>query len=188
MKYLALIYLTLCVSLSILAQTKSDLALNKILATEFWTQCNQMREAATKEVKQFKNEDVSRLKPEEVRRVKESYETFVLAYNKMLLNVKSDLLDKKKRKWMMEFPDDYARAWKGEYDAVEQLYRNGFRRTINEVTHNESMIIWLPVAIEVIREGIKLIIEIRNELKAIDEQAIELKLYQAFKLPEWDKI
>jgi hypothetical protein len=178
--------LTFCVTMclsstSVQSQATYD-ALNKFLNTDFFNSYNEIRLRAEESVKDFKLlQTIKKYSPEETKIVSDSYDASAQYFNSILHSIKDDLLDKKKRKFVIKYPDDYSKQLETDLNRAASYYANTYQQAVADLTEGEilgsALLLMLPQLIEGAELAIKLIKDMLNE-----------HLIERFRFKSWEEI
>ena len=91
-----------------------------------------LRREAENGVAAFKLE-LNNYKPEDIQRVRAGYEKTADRFNQELENMKNDFLNKKKLKYIVEFPKDYARSLELNFKDLSDFYAQNFQQVLQDV-------------------------------------------------------
>lgn len=111
-------------------------ALTQFLNTSFFEEYEELQRRAEHAVANFKAVQ-SKYDPADVEVVQNAYNASAKVFNNVLLNIKKDLLMKEKRKFLVAFPEDYAKQVKADLYDAKAFYENTFQREIIMVTDGE---------------------------------------------------
>ena len=167
--------------------------LNCFLSSDFILKFEEARSRAEQSVHDFKamseQEDFS---GEDVQRVMDSYNASANRFNDVLYKIKDDLLDKRKRKYVIRYPDDYALQIEAELNKASNFYDENYARTVTEVTGGRvqtvAFLTLLPEIIKYFKVGIALFQKVKKEIKKYNEELMDLHLIQAYRFHSWDEI
>ena len=177
---------------SIQGQSSSTyVALNQFLNTDFFKEFQVMKQKAEKSVKDFKAIQ-SRYEPHEVEAVMDAYNSSAEMFNATLYNIKFDLLHKKKRKYLVEFPAEYSKQVEADLYRAKEYYANTYQREIAQVTNGEitgvAILVLLPEIIKYSKLAIEVVKKIQAEIKKFNESLLDQYLIEAYRFRMWDEI
>jgi hypothetical protein len=170
---------------------KLDPALRKFLQADFMVRLKDLRREAENGVAAFKLE-LNNYKPEDIQRVRAGYEKTADRFNQELENMKNDFLNKKKLKYIVEFPKDYARSLELNFKDLSDFYAQNFQQVLQDVRHTKED---GAIAIAILLELVKLVPEVVNHFREMKEMAarydeayLDKYLITPYKLPTWGEI
>ena len=170
---------------------KLDPALRKFLQADFMVRLKDLRREAENGVAAFKLE-LNNYKPEDIQRVRAGYEKTADRFNQELENMKNDFLNKKKLKYIVEFPKDYARSLELNFKDLSDFYAQNFQQVLQDVRHTKED---GAIAIAILLELVKLVPEVVNHFREMKEMAarydeayLDKHLITPYKLPGWAEI
>jgi hypothetical protein len=186
----AFIYWT-CLAIAAAQGHSTYWGLNQFLNTEFINKYEEARDRAEQSVKDFKTIQ-SEFSPEEVSSVMDGYNASAERFNQVLYKVKDDLLDKQKRKFIIQFPDDYARQIEGELNRAKDFYANNYQRRLVEVTDGRitgtPLLLLLPEIIKYGKIAFQLFQSIKAEMKKYNESMMDQYLIQPYRFKSWNEL
>lgn len=167
------------------------MGLNQFLNTEFITKYEEARRRAEQSVVDFKRIQ-GEFSPESVAAVMDGYNASAERFNQVLLKVKDDLLDRQKRKFIVQFPDDYARQIEGELNRAKEFYANTYQRQLVQVTDGRitgtPFLLLLPEIIKYGKIAFQLFQSIKAEMKKYNEAMLEEYLIQPYRFRSWNEL
>ncbi len=179
---------------SAFAQPKGSSAyagLTQFLNTEFIQKFEQSRNKAEQAVRDF-NRIKNEFSQEDAQRVMDAYNASAEQFNQVLYNIKNDLLDKKKRKFIIEYPNDYSRQIETDLNTAKAYYENNFQTVIFEVTGGRvSGMPFLALLPEIIKYGkiaFQLFQSIKAEIKKYNDAMLEDHLIQPYRFHSWNEL
>ncbi|HEX5112631.1 MAG TPA: hypothetical protein VFV79_07280 [Saprospiraceae bacterium] len=189
---------TIIVSLIILfqqgtwAQGKSTyMGLNQFLNTEFITKYDEAKTKAEQSVIDFKRIQ-GEFSQEDITAVMDAYNASAERFNQILYKIKDDLLDRQKRKFIIQYPDDYARQIEGELSRAKEFYANNYQRKLVEVTDGRitgmPLLVLLPEIIKYGKIAFQIFQSIKAEMKKYNEAMLEEYLIQPYRLRSWNEL
>ena len=166
-------------------------ALNQFINTSFFTEYEELKNRAENSVRNFKAIQ-SKYDPEDVQAVKDAYNASASVFNGVLENIKTDLLMREKRKFLVGFPEDYSKQVKADLYDAKAYYENTFQREIAGVTDGEitgaSFLALLPDIIKYAKAAFQIITKVKNELKKFNEGLLQQHLVDKYRFKTWDEI
>ncbi len=166
-------------------------ALNMFLNTDFFKQYDEMRIRAEKSVKDFKRVH-SRYSPEEVQTVKDAYNASAEYFNQVLFNIKGDILNKEKNKFIVQFPADYSKQIEADLYRAKEFYANTYQKEISRVTNGElngfALLALLPQVMQYAPVAIDVLKKIKDQINKFNENMLNQYLIQPYHFKTWDEI
>jgi hypothetical protein len=175
-----------------LGQGKSTYwGLNQFLNTDFISKYEEARNRAERSVTDFKHIQ-SEFSPDQVTAVMDAYNASAERFNQVLYKIKEDILDKSKRKFIIQYPDDYARQIEGELNRAKEFYANTYQRQIVDVTQGRitgtPFLALLPEIIKYGKLAFQLFQSIKAEMKKYNESMLEEYLIQPYRFHSWNEL
>lgn len=190
MKKLLLIFSLLAIGTGLQAQD-AVIGLRQFLTTQFMTEFNDLRDASERTVLNFKRKQ-SRYSEEDVQKVIDAYNASAEYFNQTLYNIKADLLDKEKRKFIVLFPDDYSKQVECDLYRAKDYYTANFQKTLMEVTGEDggtgSFLLLLPTLFQYGQTAFDIFKRIKEEIKKYNEAILDKHLIQPYRFRLWDEI
>ncbi len=167
--------------------------LNCFLSSDFITKFEEARNKAEQSVRDFnKLSQEEEFSDEDIERVMDAYNKSANRFNEVLYQIKTDLLDKKKRKIITQTPDYYASIIEAELNKAKTVYANSYQKAVSEVTGGRitgvAFIILLPEIIKYGKLAFEIFQKIKTEIKQYNEKLIEDYLIQPYRFKSWDEI
>lgn len=184
---------TIVILLFSLSQSEAQVrkALNTFLGTEFFDEFTTARDRAEDAVLQFQTIQ-HRYSDQEVQIIIDSYNSSAEYFNRTLYNIKDDLLDKNKRKYIIAYPDSYSKQVETDLRRAQEYYQNTFQKEIVQLTAGEitgfAFIAMIPELIKYIKLGIQAIQKIKNEFNKMNEAILDKYLIEEYRFHTWDEI
>jgi hypothetical protein len=168
-----------------------DPALRKFVQSEVMVKFKDLKREAENSVSSFKSE-LNNFKPDQIQKVKSGYDKTADRFNQELENMKMDFLNKKKLKYIVEFPKDYARSLELNFRELAQFYAENFQQPLQDVRQSKED---GGIIIALFLELFKLVPEVINhfnEMKEMatryDEAYLDKWLVTPFKFLTWTEI
>lgn len=168
-----------------------DPALRKFVQSDIMIKFKDLKREAENSVSTFKSE-LNNFKPEQIQKVKTGYDKTADRFNQELENMKLDFVNKKKLKYILEFPKDYARSLELNFRELAQYYAENFQQPLQDVRQSKED---GGIVIALFMELFKLVPEVINhfnEMKEManryDEAYLEKWLVTPFKFLTWTEI
>ena len=179
-------------SASLLAQSSSTyVALNQFLNTDFFREFQTMKQKAEKSVLDFKRIQ-HKYDDEDIEAVIDAYNSSAEMFNASLYNIKNDLLHKKKRKYIVQFPTDYSKQIETDLYRAKEYYANTYQREVAQVTNGEisgvAILAILPDVIKYTKLAFEIVKKIQSEIKKFNEELLNQYLIEAYRFRMWDEI
>lgn len=166
-------------------------ALNQFLNTPFFREYNELRERAEKSVRDFKMLQ-NRYSEEDVQNVADAYNASAENFNRVLINIKNDLLHKEKRKYLISYPDSYSKQIEADLYRAREFYANTYQKEVSRVTKGEisgvALLAVLPQLIKYAEAGIGIFQRVQEEVKKFNEDMLNKYLVENNRFKTWDEI
>jgi hypothetical protein len=166
-------------------------ALNAFLSQDFFTEYDLLCERAEDAVRQFKFVQ-HKYSDSEIEDVKNAYNASAKYFNTVVINIKNDLLNKQKRKFMLQFPDDYAKQVEADLLRAQEFYEANFQKEIVQVTNGEitgfAFLALLPEVIGYAKTAFAAYKKIRAEINKFNEDLLQKQLVEPYTFRLWDDI
>ncbi len=196
MTYLLTACFTLCFCLNLTAQCPGSSpywGLNCFLNSDFIMKFEEARTRMAQSAHDFKAlaklEDFSEA---DVLRVVDAYNASANRFNDVLYKIKDDLLDRRKRKFLVRYPDDYALQIEAELNKASNFYADTYARTVTDLTDGRvqtvSFITLLPEIIKYGKLAFALFNKIKKEVRQYNEGMIDQYLIETHRFHSWDEI
>ena len=188
MKNLILVITCMAITWASYAQ---PLALKKFLQSDFIHELDSIRQRAEKSVVDFKA--IGHLYSEEdVALVRDKYDAAAGLFNNVLLNVKRDLLDKGKRKFIRKYPADYSKIMVTDLSQAKTFYEEEYMYTITEITDDKiNGFAWLMSILTIYQlaeEGWRILSVVKDKWKDFNEKTIDKYLIEKHRFRLWDDL
>ncbi len=165
--------------------------LTQFLNTEFVQKFEQSRNKAEQAVRDF-NRIKDEFAPEDVMRVMDAYNASAEQFNQVLYNIKADLLDRQKRKFIIQYPQDYSRQIETDLNVAKDYYQSHFQNVVFEVTGGRvSGMPFLALLPEIIKYGkiaFQIFQNIKAEIKKYNDSILEDHLIQPYRFHSWNEL
>jgi hypothetical protein len=150
-----------------------------------------LKREAENSVSSFKSE-MNNYKPDQIQKVKTGYDKTADRFNQELENMKMDFVNKKKLKYILEFPKDYSRSLELNFRELAQYYAENFQQPLQDVRQSKED---GGIVIALFMELFKLVPEVINHFNEMKEMAaryddayLEKWLITPFKFLTWTEI
>jgi len=166
-------------------------ALLTFLSTDFFEEYLQLRERAYESVHQFKVRQ-GEYSPEDVEKIRASYEQSAAYFNKMLYNIKADLLHPQRRKYIVQFPQNYSKEVECDLRRAREFYENTYGQEVIRVTKGEvtgsAFLALVPDLIRYGKTAFDVLKKIQSEIKRFNEKLLDEELIQKYSFKTWEEI
>lgn len=170
---------------------KVDEALNQFLDTKFMKKYIEMRNEAERTVANFKQQ-ADLYSPADVKTVEQGYTLTQREFDKILFSVKQDLTDRKKRKFIEEFPEMYAQGMSSQLDDLNDFYAENFQQPLRDVTGNEidgsPLVLLITELIGATSELVGKYVALKIQSKKFTDGYLEENLVEPYEFKDWDEI
>lgn len=191
MRIILFIALTLCSAAAGSAQSGVYPALNRFLDTRFFSEFQALRTNAESTVRSFKHKQ-DQYSPEDVQAVIDAYNTSAEYFNNVLRNIKQDMLDPEKRRFLVHFPADYSKQVECDLYRAKDFYQSKFQTKIIEVTGSDTGTgVTLALVTTILSYGktaIDMLASIREEIRKFNDSILEKYLIAPYQFKTWDEI
>lgn len=179
-------------SLNLSAQKeKIGKALQSFLRTEFMVKFQDLKTEAENLALGFKDNQ-SEYNPKDVRRVATAYDKTARRFNQLLEQIKSDFLDRKKLKYISQYPDSYSKGLKADLQELNTFYSREFQQVVADVTDDEvdgSVLFALLFELAKLTSGaVSEVIKIRKESRIYNEEYLQRHLVKPNKIRYWKEL
>jgi hypothetical protein len=167
------------------------IGLRQFLETNFMQEFVKTRDESERMVRRFKKKGGSYTE-EQVQQVADAYNNSAEQFNQTLYNIKEDLLDKQKRKFIVLYPDDYSKEVECDLYRARDFYAKNFQRAIVEVSgeggETSSFLLLLPQLIQYGQSAFDLFTRFQEEWKKYNEGILNKYLIEEYRFRHWDEI
>ncbi|GEM_PF-5072967 len=184
-------------SMNAFGQKKVTASLDALLQSDFIKQFQEMKTSAVSSASAFKSQQNSgNYSPADQQRIEQAYTQTAEKFNFVLLNLKNDLLDRKKLKMITEYPDGYRKQL--EYDMIKltEFYAVNYQQVMADVVgeHVDGVavlalindLVFTSIGVFQLVKGIVGTIKYNKKMKQIfSEKELDKKLIEPHKFPEW---
>ena len=189
---LVIIFLNQTVAVAQTSTNKQlDPALRKFVQSEIMIKFKDLKREAENSVSSFKSE-MNNYKPDQIQKVKTGYDKTADRFNQELENMKMDFVNKKKLKYIIEFPKDYARSLELNFRELAQYYAENFQQPLQDVRQSKED---GGIVVALFLELFKLVPEVINHFNEMKEMAtryddayLDKWLVTPFKFLTWTEI
>lgn len=165
-------------------------AINALMGTEFVQKYKEYKEIVEVTAGSFKpvaaNYDQA-----EVNRIKFNYETSRAAFDKILMGVKKDLLDKTTREYIATSPDRYTQFIASELEMAMNNYQETVVFKINMLTGQQTVgfgIMEIKLLIDLVFDVVGVIKSINAELDRMSEEYLDQHFTSVLQIKSWDEL
>jgi hypothetical protein len=191
MKNLLLFLVLILAVQSARSQSSSILALKSLQGTAFFNEYRELQERSQTAVKNFKLIQ-DRYSKEEVDNVIYAYNSSADYFNAALENIKADLLNKEKRRYLITYPESYSKQVEADLYRAKEYYANTFQKEVTALTNGQitgaALVALLPQVIKYAKLAIELIRTVDSQIKKMNETILDQYLIQPYRFMSWDEI
>jgi hypothetical protein len=188
--YLVIIIISL-VSTEAWSQSGSVLALRTLQETAFFNEFRELKDRSETAVRNFKTIQ-DRYSKDEVDNVISAYNSSADFFNAALLNIKTDLMHREKRKYLINYPDAYSKQVHADLYRAKEYYANTFQKEVTQLTNGQitgsALIALLPQIMKYTQLAIEVIKKVDAEIKKMNEAILDKYLVEPYKFRHWDEI
>ncbi len=170
---------------------KVDEALNQFLDTKFMKKYIEMRNEAEQTVLNFKQQ-ASLYPPADVKTVEQGYARTQREFDKILLDIKQDLTDRKKRKFIEEFPEMYANNMSSQLDDLNDFYAENFQQPLRDVTGDQidgsPLLLLITELIGATSELVGKYVALKIQSKKFTDGYLQENLVEPYEFKDWNDI
>ena len=191
MKNLLLFLVLILAVQSARSQSSSIVALKSLQGTAFFNEYRELQERSQTAVKNFKLIQ-DRYSKEEVDNVIYAYNSSADYFNAALENIKADLLNKEKRRYLITYPESYSKQVEADLYRAKEYYANTFQKEVTALTNGQitgaALVALLPQVIKYAKLAIELIRQVDSQIKKMNETILDQYLIQPYRFKSWDEI
>lgn len=166
-------------------------ALRSLQETAFFSEFKELRDRSEKAVKNFKTIQ-GRYSKGDVENVISAYNSSADFFNAALLNIKTDLMHREKRKYLINYPEAYSKQVHADLYRAKEYYANTFQKEVTQLTNGQitgaALIALLPQIMKYTQLAIEVIKKVDSEVKKMNEAILEKYLVEPYKFKHWDEI
>ncbi len=170
---------------------KVDQALNQLLDTKFMKKYIEMRNEAEKTVLDFKLV-ADQYDPADVKAVEQGYVTTQREFDRVLIDLKADLTDPKKRKFVQKFPEMYGNGMEGKLDDLSDVYAENLIQPIRDATGSEidgsPLLLLITELIGATSELVSKYINLKIQAKQFSDGYLQENLVEPYEFKDWNEI
>lgn len=172
-------------------QSAAPVALKSLQNTQFFNEFKLLRERSQAAVKNFKVIQ-DRYSKEQVDNVIYAYNSSADYFNAALRNIKTDLMHKEKRKYLINYPEAYSKQVEADLYRAKEYYANTFQKEVTELTNGQitgtAILAMLPQILKYAQLAIEVVKRIDGEIKKMNEAILDQYLIEPYRFKSWDEI
>ena len=156
----------------------------------FFKKYIEVRERAENSVKYFK-QNSGRYNPEDLAMLKANYNQSATMFNNMINNMKKDLLNGKRRKIIVKYPQNYSKEIECDFRRARDFYQQTYATEVKRITNGQFTAIdvgTIKALLSMATGAGNLIKKILGEVKKWQEGVVDQNLVQRFRFKNWDEI
>ncbi|MCB0687021.1 MAG: hypothetical protein KDC53_10860 [Saprospiraceae bacterium] len=170
---------------------KLDKTLHDFLQTEFMLKYRELKIEAEALASTFKAE-ANHIPPQDVAKVKRAYIKIADEFNRELVEIKRDFLDRKKMKMIRFNKDVYANSLQYRLRQLQDIYANDFQKVVAEVTGSDEYAAIPFVAIlsliKLAQDFTEYLINANYEARRVKEEHLNQYLIEPYRFRDWVEI
>jgi hypothetical protein len=178
-------------STSAWSQSGTIAALKTLQETAFFNEFRELKDRSESAVKNFKTIQ-GRYSKEEVDNVISAYNSSADYFNAALRNIKADLMHKEKRKYLINYPEAYAKQVDADLYRAKEYYANTFQKEVIQLTNGQitgsALIALMPQILKYTQLAIEVIRKVDAEIKKMNEAILNQHLVEPYRFKHWDEI
>ena len=171
-------------------QQKMQDAIDALMGTQFVMKYKEYKEIVEVTASSFKPM-AANYDQMEVERIKFNYETSRAAFDKILMGVKKDLLDKTTREYIAGNPDRYTQFVASELEMAMNNYQEMVVFKINMLTGQQTVgfgIMEIKLLLDLVFDVVGIIQSINKELDRMSEEYLDENFTNVLKIKSWDEL
>ncbi len=174
-----------------MAHVKLDKALYGFLQTDFMKEYKSLKLEAESLAATFKAQ-ATQIPPADVAKVKRGYTRVAEDFNRFLIEMKRDFMDKKKLKLIRTNREMYANSLQYKLRDLKDSYSQDFERVVAEVTGSD-MYAAVPLAaifglIKLAKDFTEFIVRSNYEARRVKEEHLNSYLVEPYRFRDWFEI
>jgi len=185
------IIISLTFSVVTWCQSGTVIALRSLQETSFFSEFKELRDRSESAVKNFKTIQ-ARYSKQEVDNVISAYNSSADFFNAALVNIRSDLMHREKRKYLINYPDAYSKQVHADLYRAKEYYANTFQKEVTQLTNGQitgaALIALLPQIMKYTQLAIEVIRKVDSEIKKMNEAILDKYLVEPYRFKHWDEI
>lgn len=170
---------------------KVDEALNQFLDTDFMKKYIEMRNEAERTVLDFKQK-ADLYEPADVKTVEQGYNLTQREFDKVLYDIKKDLTDSKKRKFVQKFPEMYGNNMESKLDDLNDFYAENFQQPLRDVTGDEidgsPLLLLITELIGATSELVSKYLSLKVQSKQFTDGYLQENFVDPYEFKDWNDI
>ncbi len=171
-------------------EQKMQAAIDALMTTQFVQKYKEYKDIVEVTASSFKPTAAS-YDQMEVERIKFNYETSRASFDKILMGVKKDLLDKTTREYIVGNPDRYTQFVATELEMAMNNYQEMVVFKINTLTGQQTVgfgIMEIKLLLDLVFDVVGVIQSINKELDKMNEAYLDEKFTNVLKIKTWDEL
>ncbi|MEZ4887670.1 MAG: hypothetical protein R3E32_23250 [Chitinophagales bacterium] len=170
---------------------KVDEALDQFLDTKFMKKYIEMRDEAERTVMEFKQK-ADLYNPADVKTVEQGYARTQREFDKVLYEIKKDLTDPKKRKFVEKFPEMYGNNMEVQLDNLNDFYAENFQQPLRDVTGDEidgnPLLLLITELIGATSELVGKYLSLKVQSKQFTDGYLQENFVDPYEFKDWNEI
>ncbi|MFK7906530.1 MAG: hypothetical protein AB8B69_15475 [Chitinophagales bacterium] len=170
---------------------KVDEALNQFLDTDFMKKYIEMRNEAERTVIDFKQK-ADLYDPADVKTVEHGYDLTQREFDKVLYDIKKDLTDSKKRKFVQKFPEMYGNNMESKLDDLNDFYAENFQQPLRDVTGDEidgsPLLLLITELIGATSQLVSKYLSLKVQSKQFTDGYLQENFVDPYEFKDWNEI
>lgn len=166
-------------------------ALNLFINTPFFDEFLEMRKRSEEAVRDFKAIQY-RYSDEDAAMLRDHYNASAEYFNRALINIKDDMLDKGKRKYIATYPLSYSKQVETDLRRAKEYYENTFQKEIAQITGGEitgtAFLTMMPQLLQYGKTAFAIVQKIQAEINNFNESLLQVHFYEKYRFRTWDEI
>lgn len=168
-------------------------ALNTFLGTGFFEEFDRLREKSEEAVSDFKLlQEMENYAEEDMANIKTAYDLSAKRFNRVLLNIKKDMMKKDVRKYIANHPDGYAKQIEADFYRAKDFYANTFQEEVTTLTGGRvtgaGFLVLIPQVVGYIEKAVKVFKAVKDKFRKINEDMLDKYLIEPHRFKTWDEI
>ena len=165
--------------------------LNSFLNSDFMTKFEECRTRAEQSVIDFKRIQ-NEFSEEDRQKVMDAYNASANKFNDILYQIKTDLLDRNKRKFIIQYPDAYAKQIETDLNRAKDFYAANYQTQLQRVTDGRitgsALIVLLPEIIKYGQLAFQIFKQLQGEIKKYQTDMLDAHLFVPYKFHAWGEL
>jgi hypothetical protein len=171
-------------------EKKMQAAIDALMGTQFVMKYKEYKEIVETTAGSFKPMAAG-YDAMEVERIKFNYETSRAAFDKILMGVKKDLLDKTTREYIAGNPDRYTQFVATELEMAMNNYQESVVHKINLLTGQQTVgfgFMEIKLLLDLVFDVVGVIQSINKELDRMSEEYLDENFTNLLKIKGWNEL